>query len=161
MPWYIAVPITLVLFLLAPFFRKWVDLVLWPKLANWWVSRSRSKTERRIKRLESQLARIESLPLLTEFEKMVLSGFIGIYMIAGMVLATAVMIDFMSIYERHLNHVPVSTSEPGLLVVGALLAFITLACGVSVSTFRADRTTEHKQMLQASIGTLKVQLAKL
>jgi hypothetical protein len=55
MPWHIALAITFVLFLLAPFFRKWVDLVVWPKLADWWAGRSRRTLEKQVKRLKREL----------------------------------------------------------------------------------------------------------
>ena len=64
MPWYIV----LLLFLLAPVYAIVVRDRLWPKIANSWSTRSRSKTEARITKLEQQLTDIEHLPLLTEFE---------------------------------------------------------------------------------------------
>jgi hypothetical protein len=40
----------------------------WPKLANWWVSRSRRKTEKRLQNLRERLAKVGSLTPLTAFE---------------------------------------------------------------------------------------------
>jgi hypothetical protein len=55
MPWYVSLSIAFFLFLVAPFFRKWVDLVIWPKLSDWWSSRSIRTIQRQINKLEKQL----------------------------------------------------------------------------------------------------------
>jgi hypothetical protein len=54
-PWYFAITFSLFLFLLAPFFRKWVDAVLWPKLADWWAGRSRKALLKRVKKLDAEV----------------------------------------------------------------------------------------------------------
>ena len=97
MPWYIAVPLALFLFLIAPFFRKWVDVVLWPKIANWWASRSRLTLQKRILKLDATLTRVEALPTLGEFEQLVLrgiNGVVGLLVIIPLLAAIAYVIAF-------------------------------------------------------------------
>src|SRR6185295_7227138 len=85
MPWYITLSITILLFLLAPFFRKWVDLVIWPRIADWWASRSQEKLKTRIAKLEARLLRISSLSPLTDFEDFILWTLMGLVTLLVMV----------------------------------------------------------------------------
>jgi hypothetical protein len=52
--------------------QRWLDRVLWPWIADWWASRSQVRLRKRIKKLEAMAARNESLPLLTEYERVML-----------------------------------------------------------------------------------------
>jgi len=79
----------LVSFLLAPSFANGVDVVLWPRIANWWASRSRLTLQKRILKLEATLTRVEALPTLGEFEDLVLRS------INGVVALLALLIEFL------------------------------------------------------------------
>src|SRR5580704_14660769 len=64
-------------------FRKWFDIVLWPRVADWWASRSQARLRKRIEKLEALLAEFESLPLLTEFEEVMLIAVCVIFRLMG------------------------------------------------------------------------------
>src|ERR1700730_10181013 len=55
MSWPLA--LSLFLFLVAPFFRKWVDLVAWPRIADWWASLSKKRLLKQIQQLEYQIVK--------------------------------------------------------------------------------------------------------
>lgn len=57
MPWQITLTITFVLFLVAPFFKNWVDRSIWPRFVDWWAERSISAIEAQIKMLEDEVKR--------------------------------------------------------------------------------------------------------
>ena len=58
------------------------------KTLNWWAARE--KTEKRIQQLEEMLSKIELLPLLSDFENMVLIGLAGISMFIAITPALGV-----------------------------------------------------------------------
>jgi hypothetical protein len=162
MPWYIALTVSLFLFLLAPFFRKWVDLVVWPKIADWWATRSRSKTQERIDKLHGVLCRIESLPLLTEFEEMVMRAFAGVTVLL-MELPTLGFLAYLMVFSGYRPFVKGSVIDLGSIILLALLLllFDLMAIGVAraLDKFRRERSSEYRQFLKVNIEELKGRLS--
>ena len=68
MPWYIAA----ILFLLSPVYTILVRDKFWPRLRDWWATRSNKALLKRIETLEKGLTNAQSLPLLTEVEDQLL-----------------------------------------------------------------------------------------
>ena len=126
MPWYVAVPLALFLFLLAPFFRKWVDVVLWPKIANWWASRSRLTLQKRILKLEATLTRVEALPTLGEFEDLVLRSINGIVALLVIIPLLAAMAYVIAFCDPAFSLIPKDWYRQVLLL---LLAFVHCLTG--------------------------------
>jgi hypothetical protein len=62
MPWQLSLTMGLLFFLLAPFFRKWVDIAIWPKLSDWWAERSVRSVKVRIATLERSISEEPSFP---------------------------------------------------------------------------------------------------
>lgn len=159
MPWYVAVPLALFLFLLAPFFRKWVDVVLWPKIANWWASRSRLTLQKRILKLEATLTRVEALPTLGEFEDLVLRSINGIVALLVIIPLLAAMAYVIAFCDPAFSLIPKDWYRQLLLL---LLAFVHCLTGVGmlrfVDRFRLERSTEYKTALRNDLRTLQVQV---
>src|SRR4051794_24427017 len=59
--------------LLTLFFRKWFDIVLWPRLADWWASWSQKRLQRKILLLEYEL----KSPI--RAEEIIIFGLMGIF----------------------------------------------------------------------------------
>jgi hypothetical protein len=80
LPWYV----TVILFLLSPVYAILVRDRLWPRIQDWWATRSKHQLRIRITKLESQLAAGELLTAHTDFESNVFKGVQGIVVLIGM-----------------------------------------------------------------------------
>jgi hypothetical protein len=144
--------------LLNLFFRKWFDLVLWPRLADWWASRSRSKTEQRIRKLEGALSRIESLPILSDYEDMVLRGLFGVLILLT-ILPPLGQVAYLMAFAG-----PMSLLGPQTFAefVFGLWTFLFIAMGIgmgqTIVKFRQERSSAYRATLRENIDKLKAGL---
>ena len=144
MPWYIA----FALFLLSPVYSKWAASV-WPKLEDWWASRSRSKTQQRIKNLHALLAWSEKLQPLTDFENAILSGLIGIVFLLSEI-PTVVFLAYMIISGKvTIGWVSPRDSLPYFvaMVLAILFSLIGLNIQRSFITFQRLRSPRYQRSL--------------
>jgi hypothetical protein len=157
LPSPVTLAITLALFILAPFFRKWVDLVFWPKLADWWAVRSRRQTVKRIQKLEKQLSEVAPLRVLTDFEEMVLASVSGLVTLIlsigtlGYFLETS---ELWRLADYRVADSPVVSATIILLIVD--LAGVGMVLGLQ--NFRKARSSEYRQALQEDIDRLQKRL---
>jgi hypothetical protein len=160
MPWQIALTVSLILFLLAPFFRKWVDLVVWPGIADWWATRSRSKTQERIDKLQGVLSQIESMPLLTEFEDAVIRGLGGLTMLL-MALPTLGLLACLTVLRGGpFVNLSLVDAWPVLMLTLLLFVFALMAIGTqkALDKFRRERSLGYRQLVKVNIEELKARL---
>jgi hypothetical protein len=159
MPWYL----TLTLFFLAPVYTIVVRDKLWPRIQDWWATRSRSATEVRIQKLESLLAEIESLPLLTPFEDMVMKGLTGI-IIFLMMMPTFAALVYVTLF-RPVELLPATLSELYRQVMILLILLVDVLIGAGMQTaldrFRRYRSLEYRQALGKDIDHLRAGLVPL
>jgi hypothetical protein len=160
MPWYFALLTTLFLFLLAPFFRKWVDLVIWPRIADWWASRSRVALEKRVLKLEAILTRIEPLPILTEFENLVLRSINGIFGMLTMmpIIALVAYIGVFSEPTLLLSFPKDWRRQIVLLLLAVLVGLIGIGMGRFIDQFCRERSSEYKTSIRDDINALRARL---
>ena len=153
----IALAISLLLFLLAPFFRKWVDLVVWPRIADWWASRSQASIRKRIEKLETISATIELLAPLNEFEDLVLRCINGMVVLL-VFLPLLALFGYLMIFgdRQHPFKSDYRTTMLGLLTF--LYSFIGLLMLRFVERFRLERYVEYKTTLRNDIEALRTRL---
>jgi hypothetical protein len=158
MPWTIALSISIFLFLLAPFFRKWVDIVLWPILADWWATRSRGKTKKRIEKLEQRLRYLETIPPSTEFETTVLLALSGILKLITVVACIAALLAILALDVEH-KLFAIRAPYKLELVAFVLLTFLlgSILEG-RVSKFGIERYPAHREAIRKQIEKLRVAL---
>ena len=155
MPWQIALPLTLFLFVVAPFFRKWIDLVVWPKLADWWASRSRSTIEKRITKLERLLAQIEPLPSLTDFEDIVLRGLAGIIAYI-MIIPLLAEVAYQSFYPS--QWAANTSGQLILFLVVTIFLLVGIGMQTAIDKFRRHRLLKYRELLRKDIDRLRAVL---
>jgi hypothetical protein len=68
-------------------FRKWFDLVLWPKIVDWWASWSQRRLENKIRKLERELQN----PI--KGEEVIIYGLRGLFQVLGYLLATILIMS--------------------------------------------------------------------
>jgi hypothetical protein len=156
MPWYM----TLVLFALSPLYTMLIRDKLWPKIADLLATRSRSKTIQRVKKLEAELSYAEQLPLLTDFEGIMLLCVQGLFLILACLCNSLAWI---------LHVVTVNLSGPAH-ALGYLLFEIGICTMLVGSSFggmmlqsmaerhRRSRITSYRESLHRSIEHLSTRL---
>ena len=127
-------------------------------LLNWIAKRSRAKTEKRIRKLQTALSAIESLPVLTEFEDIVLRGFISIFLFLEHLsllafLSIAIfwaepLIPTAAIFFRDL---PIDL----VVLLGALTAFGMVSF---FHRFRVDRSSKYRETIRKNIDELEARM---
>jgi len=80
LPWYV----TVTLFLLSPAYAILVRDKVWPRIADWWSTRSKSRLRLRISKLERRLSDAEVLPLHSDAEDNLFQGVHSILILVGM-----------------------------------------------------------------------------
>ena len=156
MPWQATLGITLVLFVLAPFFKKWIDVVVLPKLADWWASLSQGRTEKRIRKIKGILDRIEKLPQLSPFEDMALFGFSVLLRIIFVIPGIGFTLYGIM---RDLQHLPVDvlTTRFGIIFVLILYSLCTRWM-TFFDRFRYERSQKYRDGLQKTVSELEARL---
>lgn len=102
MPWQLSLVLTFVLFLVAPFFKKWVDISIWPAFTDWWSERSCRSVKQQIAYLEHKL---DDTPVFEEcLVASLKQGFIGLYLLTAEVVAFSLAIMTLP----HVEHMNVS-----------------------------------------------------
>jgi hypothetical protein len=144
-------------------------IALWPLLAkprayarrrilNWWAERSQQKTTKRIEDLQELLSKIELLPLLTEFENMVLLGLAGIAMFIAITPALAALVYLTSLIVPE----PVSARELLKMILLAFIVVLNALIGFGIrttlETFREQRSQAYRNIIQKDINELKARL---
>ena len=127
-------------------------------LLNWIAKRSRAKTEKRIRKLQTALSRIESSPVLTEFEDIVLRGFSGIFSFLAF-LSILAFLSFAIIMGEPLiptaamffRDFPINL----VILIGALMAFGTVRY---FDRFRLDRSSKYREAIRKDIDQLEARL---
>src|SRR5258708_3564734 len=71
-------------------------------ILNWWASRSRQKREKRIRELQATLTRIEALPVLSEFEDIVMRSLASLHIFVFLLPALALMTYMIVLTPRPL-----------------------------------------------------------
>jgi hypothetical protein len=157
MPWHIAVPFTLFLFALAPFFRKWVDIVVWPRIANWWATRSLLKLQTRILVLEEDLRLMKACQPLTPFEVLVLAAIKSIlwsllsgFPCAGLILYL-VLNDFPSYSPSQLSVL--------FLVVLSNIGYYRIE--TVIDRFMTSRSSDALIQVEKSLNELRQQFGRV
>jgi|ERR1035437_254354 hypothetical protein len=154
MPWYIA----LILFILAPAYTILVKDKLWPKLQDWWAGRSRASLQKRIQKLETALGRIDSLPVLTEFEDMVMRGLFGVLVLLT-ILPPLALFAFLAAFTGLNSGLALQTYSE---IVFTLLTFVFVFMGVGIAqtliTFRQERSLAYRKTVRKHIDELQARL---
>ncbi len=126
------------------------------KVLNWSAERSQQKTSKRIEELQELLSRIELLPLLSEFENMVLLGLAGIAMFIAITPALAALGYLVALTEP----TPwVSARDLVKKILLALLVMVNTLIGVGIArtleTFREQRSQAYRDIIEKDINELK------
>jgi hypothetical protein len=140
-----------------------------PMLKNWWAERSVASLEKRIEKLDKQLADYEqNYPLLTPTEHHILRGIDVLGMVGALIVALiAIMILVAcsvapSILRSH-DSWPLDFTGPLILLAyGALLFSLSVTAVVfrGIATFRMKRSPIDRDVLKKSIEDLKKRLAQ-
>jgi hypothetical protein len=139
--------------LLNMFFRKWFDLYLWPKIGDWWASRSKATLLRRIEKRKNLLDEAEALTILTEFEAYVLRclGFV-INVLAAFGLAAFAMLFPLKGQYLDAFHFSVFALFFSVLVSSTV-------AGGRINRFQLMRSREFRERTRHEIDTLSQKLA--
>jgi hypothetical protein len=129
---------------------------------NWWATRSRANTEKRIQKLQTELAKAESLPLLTEFEAIVLRGLSVIFLFAC-IIPLLMFLAYAMIYTNvPILPVPATLKEFLNEVQVTLFATLLFLLGFGMSrefeNFRLLRSTKYRDTVRKNIEELQARL---
>jgi hypothetical protein len=148
--WSIVISVTALLLVIP---LNVVSNILTPMLKNWWATRSEASLRKRIQKLEARSSKMETLPLLSEFEAMLLIGievFIQFMMsISGMVLTLYALL-------RGLQHNPLDSLTSRFILI---FLFAIMAIGTRwqnfFSKFRLERSLKYREKLRKNIEGLR------
>ena len=125
---------------------------------NWWATRSRSNTEKRIQKLQTALAKTESLTILTEFEDTVLRGLSGIILFLC-VIALLALLGFATLSTNLSAATPTGFLHQSFLFLFALLVgLIGIGIAKYLDNFRLPRSLAYRETVQKNIEELQARL---
>jgi|ERR1700680_596834 len=152
-------PVALLIALVAYLFPQ-VGASVGNSILNWWATRSRSTTEKRIEKLEKILEESEPLPLLTDFEEMVIRGLTGITVLLMMMPALAALAYITVFSPAPLFRLTVRDLYQQTLLTLILLIGALMGVGIQrvLDRFRLNRNLEYRQSLRKQIEQLRARL---
>jgi hypothetical protein len=142
-----------------------------PRLENWWSTRSVKTLKLRIEKLTRELARIESLPVLSEFEDRMLFDAILFKTFLKMIcIAFLYTLLFLILILFFLTHsLPYKLPFPGipflelaavLLLIVVSLAGLLLTRTSLLNDLYERRSSSYRKGIKAQIAGLSAKLAK-
>jgi hypothetical protein len=157
LPWYV----TLCLFLLAPVYTILVRDKLWPRLQDWWASRSQNKIQERITKLEQRLSEAEKLTPHTQVEYML---FFGLEQICFLV-PFGVHLIFSALVAPLMLFKPPLLSEYNMITLQLIFLSVILINGLILigttyhwRSYRLPRSEEWRESTRKEIAALRSKL---
>jgi hypothetical protein len=152
----IALSISILLWLFAPYYRRITDSVVWPRIEGWWGTRSKSKLQNRIALLREEMRKSESLPLLTEFENLVLLAFSGVVTLIALAPGMVFVAYLMAKVQPYVLLPSLQDSFYGLWTIVYML--LGLGVRLRIERFRLERSELHRTKLRNDIEPLHARL---
>jgi hypothetical protein len=167
MPWPATLSITLCLFVLAPFFRKWIDLVVWPKVSDWWARRSIAAIKQQIRLLQ---IKVDYRPGLFSAFHLAIQRLFGVLSLLALCMAIHAGGDFAS-GEPSLTAVAWLKAHPGvakllrfsfhLLIASPIIMAWISAIDVKIAYLKAIGWEEYEAGIKERITALESKLAEM
>jgi hypothetical protein len=163
MPWFV----TLILFVLSPIYAIVVRDKLWPRVQDWWASRSARGLQERIAKLQQQLHDAETQPLLGEVQEEILLGLQRVYLLIGFSLYMLIgcFLIPVSVFSRSLEKLVGTAWTLGLsyfyLAIAFITLFVTWLYWRGSKRYLRPRTLDGRMSLQKEIEELTAKLKKM
>jgi len=160
MPWYV----TVVLFILSPVYAILFRERVWPRIQDWWATRSKHRLLLRIGKLERRLAAAELLPAHTEFESEVFQAtyFLFLAIGNGFHFLISALFGFFAIFRRDIiqRYGITTTLRIELVFLAALVvnAVVMVAMATRTRPYWEPRSQKWRTTTSAEIENLRAKL---
>ena len=131
-------------------------------ISNRFAMRSRAKTEKRIRKLQEKLVRVEQLPILDHYQDAVVSVLLDVMtlvMIVGGMVMYLFILHYGPVRMAHLRELQNDNWSDWLFVIlSVLLVVIGIGRSQYLKRFRSDHSLKYKELLKKNIEELQARL---